>query len=224
MSSIEAGRQVSVEELMAYNATLLERHKRLRVFRLFTDGTLEDPAKRELLFACVQVFARHFQTMLYTRQAHCADDFYRGIFLQHLREEVGHDDILVKDRGRRDEVWDPIMEGSAAWFVSRMSVLDNIEKAAVMHLVLESSGAYMGSVCGPAMRRYGSADYFELHDEVDQSHVTMVVEPLRRQSPETLARVRVTVEQAWRVLDVWVERVATLVLGDEAVTYYPAAS
>jgi hypothetical protein len=220
MSTTDPNAQASVDELLVYNATLLERHKGLRTFRLFSDGTLEDPARRERLLACVQVFAKHFQTILHMRQAHCADERYRALFQQHLREEVGHDDILTKERGRSEAAWDPVMEGAGAWFISRMSMLDNIEKTAVMHLVLESSGAHMGSVTGPSMRKFGTANYFELHDEVDQSHVTMAIEPLRRQSAEAIAGVRVVVEQAWRVLDMWVERVATIVLGDEPLTFY----
>lgn len=204
----------AVAELLAHNDKLLERHKRLRTFLLFTDGTLESKDKRELMFKCVQCFARHFQTMLFARQLHCDDPAYASLFMRHLREEAGHDEVLSKQRGRADELWDPVMEGSAAWFIRCMSTLDNVEKMAVMHLVLESSGAYMGSVCGPAMRRFNSARYFELHDEVDQSHVTMAIEPLHRQTPETIARVRTLIEQAWRVLDTWIDRVAALVLDE----------
>lgn len=214
------GVSAAVAELLRRNDELLERHKRLRTFRLFTDGTLENEAKRETMFKCVQVFARHFQTMLFARQAHCDDRGYGALFLRHLREEAGHDEVLIKQRGRADEIWDPVMEGSAAWFIRCMSALDNVEKLAVMHLVLESSGAYMGSVCGPAMRRFNGSAYFELHDEVDQSHVTMAIEPLHRQAPETIARVRARVEQAWLVLDTWVERVAALVLGEVEPSSY----
>jgi hypothetical protein len=218
----EALTNSAVAELLDQNARLLERHKRLRTFRLFTDGTLESEARRDVMFKCVQVFARHFQTMLFARQHHCDDPAYRVLFLRHLREEAGHDEVLSKQRGCADEIWDPVMEGSAAWFVRCMSTLDNVEKLSVMHLVLESSGAYMGSVCGPAMRRFNSSQYFELHDEVDQSHVTMALEPLHRQSPETIARLRVLTGQAWLVLDVWVERVAALVLGEVPDSYSAA--
>lgn len=205
-------RQCSFDELVAYNTARLEQHKQHRCFRIFTDGTLEDSAKRRVFFSCVQVFSRHFQTMLYARQAHCGDERYRPLFLRHLREEIGHDEILAKDRGREDVFWDPLVESAAAWFISRMSICDNVEKLAVIHLVLESSGAYMGSISRDAMRRFGGTSYFELHDEVDQSHITLALEPLERQSPETLARVRVVVEQAWRVLDMWFDRVVELVL------------
>ena len=203
------------ENLIAHNTALFERHKRLRVFQLFTDGTLDDPEKREMFFACLQVFARHFQTILFTRQAHCADERYGAVFRRHLDEEVGHDDILRKDRGRSEEIWDPVLEATTAWFISRMTMLDNVEKLAIVHLVLESSGAYMGTVSKAPMRRYGSADYFNLHDEVDDSHVTIALEPLRRQPPETIARVMVVIEQAWRMLDTHADRMAALVLGTE---------
>jgi hypothetical protein len=206
----------AARELLAFNDQLLERHKRLRCFRFFTDGTLEDAAKREIFLACLQALARHFQETLFMRQAHCAAEPYRGLFMRHFREEVGHDDVLRADRGRSDEMWDPIIEGVGAWFTSRMSVLDNIEKTAIVHLVLESSGAYMGSLSRKTMPRFGSANYFALHDELDDSHVTLALAPLRQQSLETLTRLRTLVEQAWRMIDTWADRVASLVLGTTA--------
>jgi hypothetical protein len=203
------------ESLIARNAAFLERHKRLRVFQLFTDGTFDDEDKREMFFRCLQVFSRHFQTILFARQAHCADGRYGAVFQRHLGEELGHDEILRQDRGRSEEVWDPVLEGTTAWFISRMMVLDNVEKLAVVHLVLEASGAHMGAVSKAAMGRYGSANYFKLHDEVDDRHVTMALEPLRHQPPETIARVMVVIEQAWQMMDTHAERIATLVLGTE---------
>jgi hypothetical protein len=202
-----------VQELLALNEQRLESHKRLRCFRFFTDGTLDDAAKREVFLACLQALSRHFQETIFMRQAHCGAEPYRSLFMRHFREEVGHDDVLRADRGRSDEMWDPIIEGVGAWFSSRMSVLDNIEKTAIVHLVLESSGAYMGSLSRKTMPRYGSANYFALHDELDDSHVTLALAPLRQQSPETLIRLRAVVEQAWRMMDTWGDRVASLVLG-----------
>lgn len=211
----EPGHSVA-RELLAFNDRLLERHKRLRCFRLFTDGTLEDAAKREIFLACLQALARHFQETIFMRQAHCAAEPYRSLFMRHFREEVGHDDVLRADRGRSDEMWDPIIEGVGAWFTSRMSVLDNIEKTVIVHLVLESSGAYMGTLSRKTMPQFGSANYFALHDELDDSHVTVALAPLMQQSPETLVRLRTVIEQAWRMLDTWGDRVASLVLGTTA--------
>jgi hypothetical protein len=218
MSPLADSPPPTFENLIAHNTTFLEKHKRLRVFQLFTDGTLEDPEKREMFFACLQVFARHFQSILFTRQAHCADERYGKLFRRHLNEEIGHDDVLQKDRGRSDEIWDPILEATTAWFISRMTMLDNIEKLAIVHLVLESSGAHMGRISKAPMRRFGSADYFNLHDEVDDSHVSIALDPLRRQPPDTIARLMVVIEQAWRMLDTHADRLVALVLGTERAT------
>jgi hypothetical protein len=205
----------TLDELLAHNAALLERHTRLRTYQLFADGTFEDEGKRHSLFRCVQVIANHFQTMLYARQSHCDDPSYRGLFLRHLREEAGHDEVATAERGSTAELWDPILESAAAWFILRMTILDNVEKLAVMHLVVEAGAAHMSSVCAPAMRRFAGARYFELHADADPRHVTMALEPLAGQSPATLARLRTVIDQAWRVLDTWIGRVATLVLGGD---------
>jgi hypothetical protein len=203
----------SVPTLLAYNTAMLEQHKQLRCFQFFTDGTLDDPVKREVFLACLQALARHFQIVMFMRQAHCADERFGSLFMRHLREEIGHDEVLRQDRGRSDDVWDPVIEAVGAWFASRMSMLDNLEKMAVVHLVLESSGAHMGALSKKTMPRYGSAKYFQLHDEVDDSHVSVAIEPLQNQSPEALARLRVVVGQAWQMMNTWGDRVASIVLG-----------
>jgi hypothetical protein len=203
----------SVATLLAFNAAMLEQHKLLRCFQFFSDGTLDDPAKREVFLSCLQALARHFQVVIFMRQAHCADERFGSLFMRHLREEIGHDEVLRQDRGRSDDIWDPVIEAVGAWFASRMSMLDNLEKMAVVHLVLESSGAHMGLLSRKTMPRYGSAKYFQLHDEVDDSHVAIAIQPLQGQSPETLARLRVVVDQAWQMMNTWGDRVASIVLG-----------
>jgi len=224
MSQPVADQPPTFESLLAHNAALLERHKRSRVFQMFGDGTLDDPDKRETFLACLHGFARHFQTILFTRQAHCADDRYGSVFLRHLQEEIGHDDILQKDRARSDQIWDPILEATTAWFVSRMTVLDNIEKLAIVHLVLESSGAHMGAVSRAPMRQLGSANYFGLHDEIDDSHVAVALGPIRRQPPDILARLMTVIEQAWQMLDTHAARMAELVLGAERATLWASGT
>lgn len=204
----------SVATLLAYNTAMLEQHKQLRCFQFFTDGTLDDPLKRESFLTCLQALARHFQSVIFMRQAHCVDERFGSLFMRHLREEIGHDEVLRQDRGRSDDVWDPVIEAVGAWFVSRMSMLDNLEKMAVVHLVLESSGAHMGALSKRTMPRYGSAKYFQLHDEVDDSHVSLAMEPLQNQSAEALARLRMVVGQAWQMMNTWGDRVASIVLGE----------
>jgi len=209
---LENKQDETVSTLLAYNAAMLEQHKRLRCFEFFTDGTLDDPAKREVFLSCLQALARHFQTVIFMRQAHCADERFGSLFMRHLREEFGHDEILRQDRGRSDDIWDPVIEAVGAWFSSRMSTLDNLEKMAVVHLVLETSGAHMGDLSRKTMPRYGSAKYFELHDEVDDSHVAVAIEPLQNQSPETLARLKLVIGQGWQMMNTWGDRVASIVL------------
>lgn len=208
----------SADELIAYNTGWLGKLKRNPFFRMFEDGTLEDTQKRQLLLACVQVFARHFQTMILARQASCADDRYDALFRKHMQEELGHDDVLRGERESSQEVWDPVIEGAAAWFISRMTRLDNIEKLAVIHLVLETGGAYLGSVSSAVMRGFGHGAYFELHDELDDSHVSMAIDPIRRQSAETHARLAIILEDAWQMLDCWLERMESIVQGRVPVT------
>ncbi len=197
----------SLSALLRYNEDRLENLSRSRFFQLVTDETLDMPACRERFLSCLHAWSRHFQTVMFARQASCEDPVYAAAFQDHLREEIGHDALLATHRKGLQPVWDPVIESAAAWFVSRMHILDNCAKTAVVHLVLESTGARFHRVAARA-RVLKGIDYFHVHDHHDDDHTQVGIDLLSGESPETYAHLRSVVGQAWDVFGVLLDRMA----------------
>ena len=84
------------------------------------------------------------QTLLFSRQATTRDPAFEATFLQHMHEEMGHE-VLHRSRadgsGTETKARDPLMEAITNWFAYQMYVLDNAEKTAIIHLVIERASA-----------------------------------------------------------------------------------
>lgn len=197
--------------LINFNSHRLANHLQHSFFQMLTDGTLENLRQREMFFDCLQAWSSHFQTLIFARQSACADDKYQRMFLQHLQEEIGHDLLLAAEREPKKRLWDATIEATASWFISRMLVLDNIEKTAIVHLVLETSASEFHSLAKNALARFGKLKYFDIHAEVDCEHVELGTELLKNQTHQTYSRLKTVIEQAWDMLDTMLERMTELV-------------
>jgi quercetin dioxygenase-like cupin family protein len=202
----------TLDSLLHYNATRLDELVGCRLFRMLEDGTLDDPARWNRFLDCLHAWSRHFQTILYARQACCDDERYRRLFLRHLRDEQGHDELLLAARGTPDVIWDPVIESTSAWFVSRMFLGDNCDKAAIVHLVLETTGARFHELACRHLSRVATTEYFSVHRDDDDDHADWGMELIQNLSPESYARLRVVVAQGWDMLSTMFTGMAELVL------------
>jgi hypothetical protein len=203
-----AGAELSLDELVAHNERRLEAYVSHPFFRL-VDGTTT-PEKRRALLACIQRFSRSFQTVMFTRQAMCADPRYYETFLQHFNEELGHDQ-LVAQREHSEEASDPVLEATLTWFSYQMLVLDNVEKAALVHLVLESSGDKFHNAAAPHLGQHVRSSYFQTHAELDSGHADVGLALLEKQHPAVYARIKIIVDAGWDMLDAASTRMCELV-------------
>jgi hypothetical protein len=200
----------SLDGLLAYNQRRIEEFKQRPMFDLLRDGTLENPMKRKVFLDTLQIWVDGNQALLFSRQASCTDPKYSGVFLQHMHEEVGHD-ALHKARADGGQsaaaTRDATMEAITNWFTYQMFVLDNAEKAAVIHLVIENASIAYHTVAMPILARYVSNEYFAVHVENDAEHAAMGEELLRRHSARTYDRLRRIVGEAWDMLSAMTDRV-----------------
>jgi hypothetical protein len=144
------------------------------------------------------------------RQALCTDPRYRLTFRDHLDEELGHD-RLIADRDGAEEVWDPVLEGTLVWFTHQMVTLDNVEKAALVHLVLEAAGDKFHSVAAPVLARHVNSGYFAEHAALDAGHAELGRALLRDQHASVYARLLQIVEQGWDMLEAASQRMVEIV-------------
>ncbi len=203
--------------LLEWNRARIEEFGRLPVFDLLADGTLEDAEKRKAYQAALQIWVDGNQTLLYSRQASVRDPIFDKAFFGHMTEELGHD-VLHKDSTDGDgsddreapAFRDPIMEAITEWFAHQMFVLDDIEKAAIVHLVIENASSVYHRKAMPVLAKYLNNNYFELHVEADDEHAAMGEELVRKAGPRTYERLEQILAQAWSMIGAMTNRLVEL--------------
>jgi hypothetical protein len=198
-------------------AQLLERNeRRVRAslegpyFQLLRSGVLESSKSRARFRDAARVFSDAFQTILFTRQATCRDESFRSLFLEHFREELGHNELLTTTGARRAPS-DPVLSATANWFCHQMLVLDNIEKSVLVHLVLETAGFHFHTLAKPVLANDVSAEYFHVHSAADDGHKDVVMSLLENQTPATYGKLHKILEDGWDMFDTMTRRIVHLV-------------
>lgn len=197
---------------------LLEHAQRRQ--RRFVDGPaftsiasgdlLDNPDARRVVLACARRFSSNFQTLLFTRQALCTDPAFYPTFLQHLEEELGHDKLLSSEEVPAP-IEDAVFEAVVSWFSYQMIVLDNAERTALMHLVLEAAGDQFHVLAAPHLRDNVRSGYFDVHAELDESHALLGTELLDGLGPRTYQRLALIVDRGWDMMEATFQRVRQLV-------------
>lgn len=202
----------SVDSLLKFNELYYHTFQQRPFFKIIATGLLnQDEKKRNAFFNYVQIFSDYFQTMMQTRQASCRDDKFYPVFLAHFMDELGHDDLL-RQRENINEKWDPILAAVCTWFVHQMQVLDNIEKAVVMHLVLEKTGDFYHSLANKNLSQHVKSDYYEVHAEHDEDHSSMILDLLPGYPDFVYQRLNKLLDESWRMMFTMVDRVYELVM------------
>jgi hypothetical protein len=200
--------------LKDYNQERLEAFMRRPIFGLLRDGTLHNDRKRQAYLDALQTWVEGNQALIYSRQASCYDPICQDVFLRHMREEIGHDVLHAARAGTKPSPWqskrDPIMEALTNWFTYQMFVLDNVEKAAIVHLVLENASSVYHQHSMPVLGKYMKNEYFEVHVESDAEHARMGEDLLRNESPRTYARLRHIVGEAWDMIGAMADRLVDI--------------
>ncbi len=185
--------------------SLLYKH---RFFEMLQDKTLEDESKRKKFLDCMQVWTDKNQLLLMTRQSMCKDEIFRAKFLEHFHEEIGHDK-LYKDRDSQDEKYDAVIDAIACWFVLQMYQLDNVEKAAIIHLVIENASDHYHKLARPLLNKFVNDEYFKVHEE-DTKHAQWGIDLLQGYNERTYLRLNDVINEAWDMLDAMITRVVEI--------------
>jgi mannose-6-phosphate isomerase-like protein (cupin superfamily) len=204
--------QTELEQLLLQNETRAQMLIANPFFALLREGKLESEKKRALMRECLRVFSDGFQTFLFVRQAMCRDNDYRQTFSEHLREEIGHNDLLkVKGNARASQ--DPILQATSTWFSHQMLVQDNAGKA-VLNVVLETAGYYFHTLAKPVFEGDEGEEYFNVHAEEDEKHKDVAIALLEGQTPETYRRLRRVLDSGWDMLDTMNRRIVSILEED----------
>lgn len=200
----------TLEELLAYNDKRLAETIQNEFFTSLRNGRLDDPARRQTYVDCIQVFSDVFQKIILGRQATCRDSDFEPVFLAHMAEELGHNELLAA-RPKVTPIRDPILRATLDWFAHQMLVRDNAEKAALVHLILETAGHIFHSRALEVFASEVSASYYQVHAEDDEQHAEMGLAPLRDLHPSKYQRLRAVLEDGWNMLNAVQNRIVEIV-------------
>jgi len=204
----------SLESLIRLNNENIERFKQTRFLTMLTDGTLKNTHKRQRYIDALQIWSDKNQDLLFVRQATTLNKTFSTMFLEHLFEEVGHDEMHA-DRHEKFEASntlkeDPVIEAIADWFICQMFREDNIAKTALIHLIIENASNIYHVKARPVLADTINDEYFKEH-EADSRHAEMGMKLLRHLSSEQYRYLHQVINKGWKMLISMTDRVCTLV-------------
>lgn len=208
----------SLESVIAFNNQCIEKFKQCRFLALLTDGTLNNPRKRQCYVDALQIWSNLNQDLLLARQGTTSDKKFAPMFLEHMSEEIGHDDVH-RDRHEKFDsaktlTEDPIIEALANWFICQMFRKDNAEKAALIHLVIENGSDVYHKIARPILNETVNDHYFQLH-EADTEHAKMGLDLLNNLSAAQYKDIYHTIDKGWQMIICMGNRICELVDGVE---------
>jgi len=122
------------------------------------------------VFSYIKRWSECFQVLLFLRQANTRDKELLELFTTHLEEEIGHQKYLSEYEYK----FDPLFEGLCSWFERSISITSDIEKAILMHMVLETAGEiFSASMKTDNNDKNMTESYIELHSDLDEGHAAM---------------------------------------------------
>lgn len=213
----DSSRSEGLKKLLDYNARRLHRFQERPIFELLRDGSLLDERIRSSYFRYLQIWVNGNQRLLLARQATCVNPKYEAMFLQHFQEEVGHDLLHTESEdgsptpsSEAQTTKDPVLEAITDWFTHQMFVLDDAEKTALIHLVIENASEAYHRRAMPVLGKYVKNDYFELHVEGDAGHAEMGIALLNGETPATYERLIEVVGRGWDMIEAMTDRVVEI--------------
>jgi hypothetical protein len=198
----------SFDTLLARNELRAQIALNNPFFLMLREGALLTERKRATLCEGARVFADAFQSLLLLRQGMCHDQEYVAVFYDHLREELGHN-LLLRVPERSPVLEDARLKAVSVWFSHQMLILDNVEKA-VVNLVLETAGYYLGVLAAPLFAGKEGAEFFHTHAGADAEHKSLGLGLMQEQTPAAYERLHGVLDSSWNMLEAMTTRIATL--------------
>lgn len=195
--------------LLAYNQQRLTEIMSMPLVQFLQEPDAITPEKAKVFLNCIQLFSKTFQKMIVARQATCNDPLFVDNFFEHFQQEFGHDQLL-ENREDKQAMNDSFLIGVLSWFPYQMFLVDNVGKAALVYLVWEVLGDHFHSLAKP-LTHYTASNYFELHEEHDESHAEMGMDLLKHQSVCVYQTLLKLLEEAWDMFAAAFERVMILI-------------
>jgi quercetin dioxygenase-like cupin family protein len=202
------------DQLLEDNKKYLEEFRTSKLLRLIDDPSLADHDVREKLLDCQQTWSDVFQDLLHLRVAMTRDPEHKHVALDHLVEELGHNNNLRNQRqSRHSPVTDPTFLSTMDWFREQMLYRSDMVRTLLMHVVLEGSGEIWHR---EAARAFPDIPHFQEHGEDDGDHVTMGLDLLNRASQTEIEELGEALGEGWMMITQLCDRIAFIALAEDA--------
>lgn len=153
---------------------------------------------RKVIFGYIKRWSECFQTIIFLRQANTLDGELSSIFLQHLEEEIGHQKYLQE----YEYHFDALFEGFCAWFERKISIVSDVEKTILVHMVLETAGTIFSSTVGSEKNRNDKvSSYIELHSDLDEDHSSLGREHVDKYCQNNFESAKVFNSHCWDIFN-----------------------
>jgi mannose-6-phosphate isomerase-like protein (cupin superfamily) len=197
----------SLQSLLAFTRKCLGAFQKRPIFDLMKDGTLASPSKRRAYLDALETWREGHWAVVLTRLAGCREGRYEAPSFERLQAALSDPGNC---RGASSTATpDARMEAFTTWFVHQMYVLDDAEKAALVHLVLEPAAvACFGQTLSEIAKHAEAPRWLAFGAGGDP--LEKGAEVLRDESPHTYSRLRKVVGEGWDMLGGMADRVAEL--------------
>ena len=144
------------------------------------------------------------------KTALCDDPAFLPTFNSHFLEEVGHEQILKRERKDSIERKDPILEALCNWFPFKMLSFNHYEQIVVVNLCLEGAATVFCELALPFLDPEKQLKYLQAHNDLDEGHEALGVELLEGLNDRTFKRLFEVQEESWKIFNALMNRLAEL--------------
>jgi hypothetical protein len=207
----EPSSSLPLDHLLARNQARIAAFSRGELLTLVSHPEALDAPSRERLLHCLQTWSDFFQRLLHLRAALTVDLEQQRVAVEHLAEELGHNDNLRNQRSSAHiDCTDATLQAAMHWFKHAMMVGSDFERTLLMHLVLEASGEIFFK---QAAAVFDDMPYFREHSEDDGDHAAYGVDLLRRAPATLMPALEQALESGWDMMTLLCDRMAQLSRG-----------
>ena len=200
------------EKLKAFNDKKYQKLSQLDIFKIPKEEFIDKPELKSMLLDCLQVISDNFQKLMFARVALTQDIKYNAVFMEHLIEELNHDNELRQERGKgRVKLWDPILEASTSWFNYQNHIVDDPKRVLMVSMVLEKCATqfygHFASILGDSLR----SEHIESHCEADPHHENLGLDLIEKVCEYRLEEFTDFINKAWSMMYLYINRKGELV-------------
>jgi hypothetical protein len=202
----------SLEGLLAYNAGRLDEFTRHSLFDRLAERRAATGTWREAFLTNLESLFDVTHVLL-ARHATSREQRFEPELRRHLQERLlalwprsGKTEDPAQAQGRKR---DPLIRAFSDWFTYQMYVLDNVEKTAIVHLVLEPAALACRTRLAAIL---GTDSPWPLRDGGAEDEAALSIGPklLQHETLQTYQRLEEVTGEAWDVLRALADRIAEL--------------